>query len=239
MGYQRFYVAQPLSLGEHELPEQTAHYMARVLRLDVGAQVQVFDGSGDEFIANLTRVGKKSVTVQLTEKIAGLAESPLKIHLGQGLSKGERMDWAIQKATELGVTEITPLLTEHCEVRLNKERAEKRLEHWQQVAISACEQCGRSRVPVIHPMQKLATWTESQAAELKLVLHPQAQPFAHYAAPKDLALLIGPEGGLSVGEIEQALSQGFQAVSLGPRVLRTETAPIAALAIAQHLWGDF
>ncbi|NLC09890.1 MAG: 16S rRNA (uracil(1498)-N(3))-methyltransferase, partial [Gammaproteobacteria bacterium] len=130
MGYQRFYVAQQLSLGEHELPEQTAHYMARVLRLDVGARIQVFDGSGDEFLAKLTRVGKKSVTVQLTEKIAGLAESPLKVHLGQGLSKGERMDWAIQKATELGVTHITPLFTEHCEVRLNKERAEKRLEHW-------------------------------------------------------------------------------------------------------------
>jgi len=239
MGYQRFYVAQVLSLGEHELPEQTAHYMARVLRLDVGAQVQVFDGSGDEFLANLTQVGKKSVTVQLTEKIAGLAESPLKIHLGQGLSKGERMDWAIQKATELGATEITPLITEHSEVRLNKERADKRLEHWQQVAISACEQSGRSRVPVIHPIQKLTAWTENLAAELKLVLHPQTQPFAKYAAPKDLALLIGPEGGLSSGEVEQALNQGFQAVSLGPRVLRTETAPIAALAVAQHLWGDF
>lgn len=239
MGYQRFYVAQPLCLGEHQLPEQTAHYMARVLRLDVGAQVQVFDGSGDEFLANLTQVGKKTVVVQLTEKIAGLPESPLKIHLGQGLSKGERMDWAIQKATELGATEITPLITEHSEVRLNKERAEKRLEHWQQVAISACEQSGRSRVPVIHPIQKITTWAENLTAELKLVLHPQAQPFAQYAAPHNLALLIGPEGGLSTAEVEQALSQGFQAVSLGPRVLRTETAPIAALAVAQHLWGDF
>lgn len=239
MGYQRFYVAQPLSLGEHELPEQTAHYMARVLRLDVGAQVQVFDGSGDEFLAKLTQVGKKSVTVQLTEKIAGLAESPLKIHLGQGLSKGERMDWAIQKATELGVTHITPLLTEHCDVRLSKERADKRLEHWRQVAISACEQCGRSQIPVIHPIEKLATWTEQLNAELKLVLHPQAQPFAQYAAPQELALLIGPEGGLSVGEVAQVLTQGFQAVSLGPRVFRTETAPIAAVAVAQHLWGDF
>lgn len=238
MGYSRFYVAQPLELGELELAEQTAHYMTRVLRLKSGAQVQLFDGSGNEFIAELTQVGKKSVIAQLTQVLPSLPEPKLGLHLGQGLSKGERMDWAIQKATEMGVTQITPLLTEHCEVRLNTQRAQKRLEHWRQVAISACEQCGRGVLPIIHPIQKLNSWLDSQNADLRLVLHPRAPAFSHYAAPKELALLIGPEGGLSDAEVEQALSHDFQAVSLGPRILRTETAPVAALAVAQHLWGD-
>ena len=131
MARPRFYVATPLGLGEHVLPEQTAHYVTRVLRMDAGAELQLFDGSGQEFAATLVQSSKKSATVQVTEQLEGLAESPLRIHLGQAVSKGDRMDWAIQKATELGVTEITPLLTEHGEVRLNEERAQKRQEHWQ------------------------------------------------------------------------------------------------------------
>lgn len=239
MRLSRFFIDAPLSLGEHELPEAQAHYIGRVLRMAEGAALQVFDGSGTEFRGTLVEVGKKRVRVQLDESFAGQDESPLQIHLGQGLSRGERMDWAIQKATELGVSEITPIFSERCEVRLKDERADKRLLHWRQVAISACEQCGRSRVPLIHPPVLLADWIKQTEADLKLVLHPVAQPLESHAKPQTLAFLIGPEGGLSYAEVEQAHSAGFLPARLGPRVLRTETAPVVALAVAQQLWGDF
>ena len=239
MRLSRFFIDAPLSLGEHPLPEAQAHYIGRVLRMAEGDALQVFDGSGMEFRGTLLEVGKKRVTVRLDERFAGQVESPLQIHLGQGLSRGERMDWAIQKATELGVSEITPIFSERCEVRLKDERADKRLMHWRQVAISACEQCGRSRVPVIHPPLLLADWIKQTQAELKLVLHPVAEPLVSHAKPASLAFLIGPEGGLSDAEVEQARGAGFLPARLGPRVLRTETAPVVALAVAQQLWGDF
>lgn len=239
MRLSRFFIDAPLSLGEHELPEAQAHYIGRVLRMAEGDALQVFDGSGMEFRGTLVEVGKKRVRVQLDESFSGQDESPLQIHLGQGLSRGERMDWAIQKATELGVSEITPIFSERCEVRLKDERADKRLLHWRQVAISACEQCGRSRVPLIHPPVLLADWIKQTQADLKLVLHPVAQPLESHAKPQTLAFLIGPEGGLSDAEVEQAHGAGFLPARLGPRVLRTETAPVVALAVAQQLWGDF
>lgn len=239
MRLSRFFIDAPLSLGEHELPEAQAHYISRVLRMAEGDALQLFDGSGQEFRATLREVGKKRVVVAIEESFAGQVESPLQIHLGQGLSRGERMDWAIQKATELGVNEITPIFSERCEVRLKDERADKRLLHWRQVAISACEQCGRSRVPVIHPPVLLADWLKQTQADLKLVLHPVAEPLTSHAKPSSLAFLIGPEGGLSEAEVEQAKGAGFHAARLGPRVLRTETAPVVALSVAQQLWGDF
>ena len=239
MRLSRFFIDAPLSLGQHELPEAQAHYIGRVLRHAAGDAVQLFDGSGQEYLGELIEVGKKAVRVELREQLAGQAESPLRIHLGQGLSRGERMDWAIQKATELGVGEITPIVSERCEVRLKDERADKRLAHWRQVAISACEQCGRSVLPVIHAPVSLAEWQGHVQAELKLVLHPVAAPLESHARPHNLAFLIGPEGGLSEAEVEQAKAAGFHAARLGPRVLRTETAPVVALAVAQQLWGDF
>ncbi|MDG9926480.1 MULTISPECIES: 16S rRNA (uracil(1498)-N(3))-methyltransferase [unclassified Pseudomonas] len=239
MRLSRFFIDAPLSLGQHELPEAQAHYIGRVLRHAAGDAVQLFDGSGREYLGELVEVGKKTVRVELREQLDGLAESPLHIHLGQGLSRGERMDWAIQKATELGVTEITPIVSERCEVRLKDERADKRLAHWRQVAISACEQCGRSVLPTIHAPQTLAEWQAGVQAELKLVLHPVAAPLESHAKPQTLAFLIGPEGGLTDAEVEQAKGAGFQAARLGPRVLRTETAPVVALSVAQQLWGDF
>ena len=239
MSLPRFFVAAPLALGLHDLPEAQAHYLSRVLRLNVGAKVQLFDGSGKEYRGELSSVTKKTVQVNVQECLDGLPESSLHIHLGQGLSRGERMDWAIQKATELGVAEITPLFTERCEVRLNDERAQKRLEHWQHIAISACEQCGRSKVPVIHPPQSLKDWQTRVEADLKLLLHPVAQPLTEHATPSTLAFLIGPEGGLTEDEVTQASQFGFQPARLGPRVLRTETAPVVALSVAQQLWGDF
>ncbi len=168
MRLSRFFIDAPLSLGQHPLPDASAHYISRVLRLSAGSAVQLFDGSGSEFRGELLEVGKKSVTVELHERLTGMPESPLQIHLGQGLSRGERMDWAIQKATELGVTQITPIISERCEVRLNDERADKRLAHWRQIAISACEQCGRSVLPVIHPPMSLRDWLPVEA-DLKLV----------------------------------------------------------------------
>ena len=239
MRLSRFFIDAPLSLGQHELPEAQAHYIGRVLRHAAGDAVQLFDGSGQEYRGELIEVGKKAVRVELREQLDGQAESPLRIHLGQGLSRGERMDWAIQKATELGVGEITPIVSERCEVRLKDERADKRLAHWRQVAISACEQCGRSVLPLIHPPITLAEWQTHVQAELKLVLHPMAAPLESHARPQSLAFLIGPEGGLSEAEVEQARAAGFHAARLGPRVLRTETAPVVALAVAQQLWGDF
>ncbi|SDL24952.1 16S rRNA (uracil(1498)-N(3))-methyltransferase [Pseudomonas indica] len=239
MRLSRFFVDQPLSLGQHGLPEAQAHYIGRVLRLVVGDAVQLFDGSGQEFLGQLSEVGKKSVRVELTEQFDGQAESPLRVHLGQGLSRGERMDWAIQKATELGVAVITPVVSERCEVRLKDERADKRLSHWRQIAISACEQCGRSVLPVIHPPLLLSDWLRQTEADLKLVLHPVAEPLSSHPKPASLAFLIGPEGGLSETEVDQAKAAGFHAARLGPRVLRTETAPVVALSVAQQLWGDF
>lgn len=239
MRLSRFFIDAPLSLGQHELPETQAHYIGRVLRHAVGDAVQLFDGSGQEFLGELIEVGKKSVRVELRECFAGMPESPLQIHLGQGLSRGERMDWAIQKATELGAQVISPIISERCEVRLKDERADKRMAHWRQVAISACEQCGRSVVPLIHPPILLADWLQQTEAQLKLVLHPVAEPLLSHAKPESLAFLIGPEGGLADDEVERAKAAGFHAARLGPRVLRTETAPVVALSVAQQLWGDF
>lgn len=238
MRISRFFIDAPLTLGTCDLPEASAHYIGRVLRLTAGTAVQMFDGSGQEYSGVLLEVGKKHVTVELLERFSGLAESCLSIHLGQGLSRGERMDWAIQKATELGAAEITPIVSERCEVRLKDERADKRLSHWRQIAISACEQCGRSVIPTIHPPMQLSDWLKLEA-DLKLVLHPVAAPLTAHLRPATLAFLIGPEGGLSEGEVEQARSAGFQPARLGPRVLRTETAPVVALSVAQQLWGDF
>jgi 16S rRNA (uracil1498-N3)-methyltransferase len=239
MRLSRFFIDAPLSFGRHELPEAQAHYIGRVLRHTIGDAVQLFDGSGHEYLGELIEVGKKNVRVELREVFTGQAESPLQIHLGQGLSRGERMDWAIQKATELGVTEISLIVSERCEVRLKDERAGKRMVHWRQVAISACEQCGRSVLPIIHPPITLTDWLSQVSADLKLVLHPVSEPWASHPHPKSLAFLIGPEGGLNDKEVALAKTHGFHAARLGPRVLRSETAPVVALSVAQQLWGDF
>lgn len=240
MRVSRFYLDAPLAQGEQLLDGDLAHYIGRVLRLAPGAPVQLFNGSGEEWPGEVLEVSKRQVRLTLAAPLAGMLESPLQIHLGQAISRGERMDWAIQKAVELGVNQITPLFAERCEVRLQGERADKRQQHWQQIAISACEQCGRSRVPQVHAPAALADWLAALDAELKLVLHHRAdQDLRHLPTPGSLALLIGPEGGLSSSEIDLAETAGFRAARFGPRVLRTETAPVVALSIAQQLWGDF
>ena len=199
----------------------------------------MFNGEGAAWQAAIVAVTKKAVVVQLESPVLSQTDSPLPVHLGQSLSRGERMDYAIQKATEAGVTAITPLFSERCEVKLNAERQEKRLKHWQQVAISACEQCGRNILPVIYPAMSVDQWIAGQSSELKLVLHHRTeQKLQGYQAPSSVSLLVGPEGGLTADEIALAEGQGFNALALGPRVFRTETAPVVALSLLQYFWGD-
>jgi len=195
----RVFIDRPLSLGVHELPADRAHYLSRVLRRSAGEAVQLFDGSGFEYLGELVLSGK-TLQVELHQRLDGLACEKLAIHLGQGLSRGERMDWVIQKATELGASQITPIMTERCEVQLKGARCEKRLSHWRQIAISACEQCGRSYLPQINPPQPLNSWLAETYADLKLVLSPQASSALDNANPSSLALLIGKgsqPGGIS------------------------------------------
>jgi 16S rRNA (uracil1498-N3)-methyltransferase len=236
----RIYTTQPLRSNAHvELEPEASRHVARVLRLGVGDTLCLFDGRGGEYPGEITAVGKRHVQVTTGALLQRECESALYIHLGIALSRGERMDWIVQKSTELGVTEITPLSTEYTGVKLASDRAEKKVHHWQQVAISACEQCGRNRPPVIYSPQTLEHWLTSTDAERKFVLHHRAVAVdATGATPKDIALLVGPEGGLSDGEIQAAEQTGFTALRLGPRVLRTETAPLAAIAILQARWGD-
>ncbi|RRJ83502.1 16S rRNA (uracil(1498)-N(3))-methyltransferase [Aestuariirhabdus litorea] len=236
----RIHLPQPMQADARvELNETAANHVARVLRMKAGDPLVLFDGEGNGFQARVDQVEKRRVQVVIESVLESATESPLSIHLGQVMSRGDRMDWAIQKATEMGVTEITPLLSERCEVKLSSDRADKRQQHWQQVAISACEQCGRNRVPRVHPPRPLTQWASEQNSDLKLVLHHRTeQSLSSLSAPRTLSLLIGPEGGLSPLEIEQSLKLGFRPTALGPRVLRTETAPVAALALAQYLWGD-
>lgn len=236
----RFYCPQ---LGQSQtvmaLPESVHRHAVQVLRLKAGAPVRLFDGQGRELEATLSLVERKRSEVQLERELDIQSESPLDITLLQGISRGERMDFAIQKAVELGVKTILPVVTERCNVQLSKERAEKRLKHWQGVLTSACEQSGRAYMPELSPVTTLDEAMTVTADDLKLVLDPQAQQRFHsLPQPQTLTLLIGPEGGLSDDEISQAQQADFTAVQFGPRILRTETAAVAALAVVQTLWGD-
>lgn len=227
---------------ETELDSSSAHHIANVLRMKQGDQLRLFNGSGYFFSASITQSSKKSVSVLIDSSEKSLTESSLHTHLGQVMSRGDRMDYAIQKSTEMGVNEITPLMSERCELKLKSDRESKRLAHWQQVAISAAEQCGRATVPKIHPVSSLEEWLNKQRdTGLSLVFHHRdTQNLAQIQSPPShVNLLIGPEGGLSEAEIEQAKQANFMACTFGPRVMRTETAPVACLSILQWLWGDF
>ena len=236
----RIHVSADLSVGaDIVLPEGAARHVARVLRLGEGAPLRLFDGAGHEARAVLVEAGRKHVVARIEAVQAGHGESPLAVHLGQAISKGDRMDYAIQKAVELGVAAITPLYTEHGDVRLRGEREAKKRAHWQAVAASACEQGGRAVVPAVHCPMTLAEWLTERNEALRLVLHPGTRRELEQAvAPDSVALLIGPEGGLSAGDLEAALAADFAPLSLGPRILRTETAPVVALSLLQYRFGD-
>lgn len=236
----RLYVAEPLKVGQSlPLDAKASHYLCTVLRLEAGRELVVFNGDGSEYCATLTHAHKKNANIQLVAKQEVTRESPLTSHLVIGVSRGERFDFVLQKAAELGVTEITPVFTERTEVRLKGERLEKKAEHWQQILISACEQCQRNVLPKINSAVDLQQLMQSPAQGLALVLHHRSEhSIQSLLKPTSVTLLIGPEGGLTDAEIAQAQAQNYVPLTLGPRVLRTETAPIVALTAVQLLWGD-
>jgi len=243
MAIPRFYCPEILARsGAVELPEQAAHHAARVLRLQAGDAVSVFNGRGGEGEARITDIGKRHVSLEIANWHAVERESPLQVRLAQAISAGEKMDFTLQKAVELGIGHIQPLASERSVVRLSGERAEKRVAHWQGVVISACEQSGRNRVPEVASIRPLLDWLgQPDGSGLRLMLSPTAEVgLRDLPQPAgNVTLLVGPEGGLSPAEAETAQRYGFTPVRLGARVLRTETAALAALAAMQTLWGDF
>lgn len=243
MSLPRFYLAdQALAEGDVlTLPDAVYHHLVGVLRRIPGDAIIVFNGQGGEYAATLESVARRKAVARVNEFRDLSRESALDVTLAQGISKSERMDYTIQKAVELGVTHLVPLVTDHCVVRLSDERWERKREHWQAVAVSACEQSGRTRVPKVAPVVDLRDWLPAcPQSTLKLVMAPEAEapttPLQFSGQP--VALLVGPEGGLSDIELKLADLAGYAALPLGPRILRTETAGVAALAVLQALWGD-
>lgn len=238
MGLPRFHTTQPLLEGALiQLEDDVAAHIGKVLRMQAGQSVRLFDGAGRACDALLEHSDRKRVSARLGT-LQHNPQPPLRVDLGIGLSRGDRMDYVVQKATELGVHRIVPLHTQRSEVRLDRQRESRKLEHWQRVAISACEQCGADWIPQVAAPCSLAEWQSALDVELRLVLAPSEAPLSTLAKPQSIALLIGPEGGLESAEIAAATLAGFVPMRLGPRILRTETAPVAALAVLQYLWGD-
>jgi 16S rRNA (uracil1498-N3)-methyltransferase len=241
MRISRIYYPFELSTDTYvTLTDDATNHLANVLRAKTGQALVLFNGDGSEYSAQLSEVTKRKVVVHIDSKISISIESPLSIHLGQGISRGDRMEWVIQKSIELGVTEITPLITERCGVKLSKERWSKKHEQWQKLSIAACEQCGRNVLPLLHAPIIFTDWIGLSTNQVRLTLHPRAEKaFRHVTMPAAGArLLIGPEGGFSEQEIYQTEQNGFQTIQLGPRVLRTETAAIAAISALQAIHGD-
>lgn len=221
------------------LCEDAANHAGKVLRMQASEALELFNGDGNNYAAVIIEVGKKQLVVDIQSSSENPIESPLKLHLGQGISRGDRMDFAIQKAVELGVSEITPLFTERCGVKLDADRLEKKREQWQKIVISACEQSGRSVVPPVHQPVTLEKWLGQPDNCLKLTLDPWTSATIKQLSPTDrLRLVIGPEGGFSDREVAATTLAGFQPVRLGPRVLRTETAALTAIAALQLQLGD-
>lgn len=222
------------------LNDDAAGHIGRVLRMSVGEQVSIFNGQGGEYLGELHEISKKHVSVKIQSFTDKDVESPLKIHLGQGISRGDKMDFTIQKSVELGVTEITPLFTERCGVKLSGERLEKKHQQWQKIAIAAAEQSGRNVVTTIHPPIKLEQWLSQSSDELKLTLHPRAEhSIKTIPAPTEgLRFVVGPEGGFTNAEMLATKNSGFIDIRLGPRVLRTETAALTVLSALQLQFGD-
>lgn len=239
----RLFVDGSLDAGaDLRLGDDQAHYVGRVLRLRVGDELILFNGRGGEYVAVAAEISKRGVSVRVGERREREVESPLAIHLIQAMGRGERMDFVVQKATELGVHRISPVISEFSVVRLDRAKAEKRAAHWTRITRSACEQCGRNVPPGIDLPQALETWlTDNSSSETeRIVLRPDAGETlaSRILSAGRLELLTGPEGGFSDAEYERTAAAGFIACSLGPRILRTETAALAAIAVLQSKWGD-
>ncbi len=238
----RVHIETPLSPGSRVQANGSAsNHVTRVLRLRTGDAVTVFDGRGGEYEAVIADIRRDTVMLEVHAYRGVERESPLQITLAQGVSRGERMDWVVQKATELGVTRIVPLLTERSVVHLDERQSLRKVEHWRAIAIAACEQCGRNRVPRIEPPGRLPEFLQARSRDSAgLLLSPEGSHTLSQVAAgvHDVTVLIGPEGGLAAGEQDIALGTGFTAVRLGPRILRTETAAVAALTVLQQMAGD-
>jgi len=238
----RIYQPTTLKIGHTiSLDESGSRHIGKVLRMQVGDSLRVFNGKGGVYQGEITEARKNNVSVKLIEFTEDNKASPLDIHLAQVISRGDRMDYAIQKAVELGVRYITPLTSSRCEVKLNPQRMEKRLHQWQQQVVSACEQCGLNIVPIVNPCITVDKFCITANAERKIILHPGPKnPQQYFAAgrPQQTVVLIGPEGGFDDNEIGLAKEHGFDCLALGPRVFRTETAPVVMLTLLQHYWGD-
>lgn len=238
----RIHCPGPFATGaELALPTSGAHHLTRVLRLREGAVLSVFDGEGQEYRAEISRIQGSDVQVRLDAPLPTPAESALQVTLVQGISRGERMDWTLQKATELGIAAIVPVITARSVVRLEPRQAQKKQAHWRAVVTSACEQSGRARIPAVAEPSMLRDFLTNQRKDgLRLVLSPSAPASLAglTSMPGKAQILIGPEGGLDDDELLAARDAGFMPVRLGPRVLRTETAAVVALSVLQCLWGD-
>lgn len=240
----RIHVDQPLAAGgDVVLPDSAAAHVARVLRLQVGDAVTLFNGDGCDYAALLVEVARGRVVARVTAREANAGESPLRLVLAQALARGDKMDFVVQKAVELGVAAVVPLVTERSEVRLDATRRDKRVERWRAVVAAACEQCGRARLPEVSPSLPLAEWTRSLVADgaLRLALLPGAR---HRVRDLDMPaagaiVAVGPEGGFGDRDVALLREAGFAGLDLGPRILRTETAGLAALAALQGLFGDW
>jgi len=236
----RIYCAQPLHAGGcATLTDEAANHVARVLRLRAGAPLVLFNGEGGEFDARISALARREVVVEVGDHRPRECESSLGVTLVQAVSRGERMDYTIQKAVELGVRRIVPVLSSRSVVNLDEERRERRLAHWRKVVVGACEQCGRNRLPEVLEPRPLADWLAQSNNGLMLVLdHRGQRSLGEFAPATEVTLLIGPEGGLAPEEVAAAHAAGYEGLRLGPRVLRTETAAVTALSVLQARWGD-
>jgi 16S rRNA (uracil1498-N3)-methyltransferase len=236
----RVYIKEKLQQGSTlSLPSKTSHYLSKVLRLKPGDEVRLFNAGDGEFPAIIGNISKNSVEVSLDAVLASPQVPALEINLALGISRGDRMDYGVQKSTELGVSSITPLFTEFGEVKLKADRAENKLRHWRKIAVSASEQSGRLDVPELAAPCRFDQWISNSPEGLNIMLEPDGgQSLKQEFSGKRINLVVGPEGGFSPAEIKQAEQQGFVIASMGNRILRTETAPVASLAILQHLYGD-
>lgn len=238
----RIYTDQPLEMNlDIALGDEASRHIIQVLRLRSGAELLLFNGDGYNYSAQLVSATKKQAQAKVLSRSQPETVSGLYIHLCIAISKGERMDFAIQKSVELGVNEITPLFSQRCVINLQGERLKKREQHWSKVIVSACEQSGRCRIPLLNNAVEIDRWLDRPLQGAGLILDPKSETgISGIEKPADkITILIGPEGGLSEAEIASAKDRGFRGISLGPRILRTETAPLAAIASMQTLWGDF
>lgn len=238
----RFYVPQPLAVGqEFTLPDTTFRHAVQVLRLGAGEPLILFNGEGGDYCAQMSNLSKRSASVMIDSFSPLDTESPLHLTLVQAIIKPDKMDFALQKAVELGVNTIQPLITQRSVVRIGKEQVDKKLQHWEGIVVAACEQSGRTRMPDVRTPLTLERWLATPAIGSRLILAPGDFPRINAlpsALPAPVALLIGPEGGFTDEEVAISVQAGVMPVSLGPRILRAETASLTALALLQHRYGD-